>query len=142
MKIESVVEFVAADGQRFRDEAACLAYEAEKRLIDAIMAPLPTRDIPAGQYVQHDREVLFGVRRQLWESIRERYGKDYPRWLTWDADGIHSMSVVGRVLDDCENGPLGKAWRRLAKFNFDLCREYQQSYYALNPDKAPTRMAV
>lgn len=139
MRQEQVTEYVASDGARFRDPQQCESYERELSMVQPIMNRLPKGDLNAGQYRQHDKEFLLQIKRDLWALVLTRYGKDFPEWLGHDADSIHPLSGVGRVMSDI-GGPIAEAWGWLAYFNFDLGREYQQPYYALHPDEALERV--
>lgn len=65
MRHETVTEYVACDGTRFKDKERCLAYEDEFHAVEPIMARLPKTDLEHGTYVQHDRETLLQVKRDL-----------------------------------------------------------------------------
>jgi len=75
------------------------------------------------------------VKRELFALLVEEYGKTYPIWRELNADDVHPMSYVGRVIDDC-GGPLAKAWRMLADYDFSTGRKYSQPYFALQPNEA------
>jgi hypothetical protein len=136
MHTEQVTDYIALDGKRFRDREKCLAYEQELRAVNAIMDRLPKCDPGDGEYFQHDKETLLDARRGLWAMILDKYGESYPEWKKWHADKVHPLSGVGRVLDDFGGNPIADAWRHLARINWELYREYQQPYYAINPGQA------
>ena len=127
MKTEQVTEFVAVDGARFKDRDRCVEYEAELAAVAPFLAMLPETDLNHGIYAQHEAEPLREAKRGLYALV---VGKNQ------DADKVHVCSTVGRVMDDSGLGPLSKAWTRLAFFNFDLGREYDQPYFANHPDEA------
>jgi len=133
MLTETVKEYVARDGARFKTAAECKAHEDQMDLIEPIMARLPLTRPEGNKYVQHDRETLLAVKRDLFAVVVRYFGQSYPEWRTKDPDAVHPCSIVGRVLSD-NYGPLADAWRVLANYNFDLGREYEQPYFALNPE--------
>jgi hypothetical protein len=135
MNIEQVTEYVACDGERFRDRAMCEKHEAMVLRINPIMDRLPKTHLEVGTYLQHDREVLRQVKRNLFAIAMEEFGDRYPKWKAFDADTVHPLSIVGRVLDD-SGGPMNSAWARLACFDFDSGREYDQPYYVTHPGEA------
>jgi hypothetical protein len=51
------------------------------------------------------------------------------------------MSFAGRLASE---GPecFGRAWNRLGAINWETFREYDQPYFAMNPDKAEREMAA
>lgn len=135
--MKSVTTYEAIDGARFDDYRDCEKHETGLAVVNAILADLPAAEPEGETYVQHDRETLLSVKRRLFELVLAKYGDSYPLWKEFDPDKVHPMSGVGRVLDDL-GGPLASAWRRLSCYNFDNGREYEQPYFALNPDEATT----
>jgi len=135
MKTLTRMIYQAGDGTEFNVRHQCERYEAELAAVAPIMARLPKNDLPHGKCKQHDREVLLQVKRDLFALVLAKMGREFPGWRKWNADDVHPMSIVGRVLDDY-GGALAKAWSRLAFFNFDNGREYDQPFYANHPDKA------
>jgi len=133
--MKETIGYEARDGKRFWDRTRCEQYEEELTLVEPIMARLPVRNIGDEEYWQHDKEELLSVKRDLWALVVMRFGESYPSWRNFSADQVYPDSIVGRVLDDF-GGPIATAWNRLRRFNFDLCREYEQLYYAINPSKA------
>jgi hypothetical protein len=51
------------------------------------------------------------------------------------------MSFAGRLASE---GPdcFARAWNRLCSINWDNFREYDQPYFAMNPDEAEREMAA
>lgn len=134
MKIESVTYYVSEDGRRFKSCTECQMHEVLKRKVDSIMESIPDWPKDCHEVIKVDREVLFTARRKLWELILEKYGDNWPEWKKYNADEIHPLSGVGRVLSDGDNGPLEEAWRKFGAINFETCCVYQQPFYALNPN--------
>jgi hypothetical protein len=135
MKIEQVIEYVADDGRRFSQKQVCEDYEREFAEVTSIMKTLPVPDLRHGEFVRVEKTLLLNVRRCLWKLIVNKYGDAWPEWKTWNADDVHPMSIVGRVLDDCDF-PIERAWRRLACFDFDNGRICEQPYFVLHPEYA------
>ena len=133
MHSEQVTEFVATDGARFKQQNHCEEYEEELKLVETIT--LPKTDLKHGTYTQWGRKILLQAKRDLFALVLEKYGDSFPEWREWEPDDVHPMSVVGRVLGD-HGGPLANAWSRLACFNFDNGREYDQAYFANHPAEA------
>lgn len=138
MKTEAVVEYIADDGKRFRSEAECLNYEAELEAVGEIMSRIPESRLEFGTYRQHDRNTLLQIRRDLWQLVLAKYGDRWSgtKWKEWNADEVHPMSIVGRVLSDSGHGPIEKAWHRLGCFDFELGREYDQPYFVAHSSEA------
>lgn len=131
-----ITRYITTDGTGFDDRSSAEAWEADYHAVKPIMARLrPTRDLPSGQYVQHDAKVLRKAKRDLFALVVARYGKSYSAWKSWDADDVHPDSIVGRVMSE-ERGPLAEAWNLLGIYDFQTGREYQQRYFTNNPDEA------
>jgi len=136
MQAVQEVVFVANDGTRFTSASRCLIYEQEKESVSEAMRNIP--EWPTDNtFIQLDRAELYDARRKLWALILAKYGDSWPQWKGFDADDVHPFSAVGRVMSECDNCPLAKAWNKFGAINFDNCRMYQQPFYALNLDKAP-----
>lgn len=135
MKSEQVTRYTARDGAVFYDPRKADEYERELDQIEPIMSRLPANEVPGGKYIQHDPATLRSIKADLFKLVVRKHGESFPEWKKWKADEVHPLSIVGRVLDDC-GGPLSHAWSKLARFNFNLGREYEQPYFAMNPDKA------
>lgn len=124
MKTETVTEFVCADGTRFRNSDKAEAYEIELSAVNQIMAKCPVVQLEDGEYFVWPKELLMSIRRDLWARVLEKYGESYPKW----SPTVCPMGTVGRVLDDF-SGPLESAWSRMMRWDFDLGREYEQTYF-------------
>lgn len=136
MKTELVTEYVANDGSRFRSKSECESHENEVALVAPTLAKLPvTPGLGNDEFVQHDKELLLRCKRNLFALVLVKYGDRYTEWKQWNADKVHPASVVGRVMSESD-GQIAKAWNRLAFYNFDLGREYNQPYFANNPSEA------
>jgi hypothetical protein len=134
----AVTRFKTADGTEFANESDAIEHEALslrcERALESTIGK--RRKIDCKHYVQHDIKIALQAKRLMLEIICEKHGDAYPVLKT-DADQVHPRSFVGRLADDI-GGPIGKAWGRLCCIDFDNGREYEQPFFALNPDKAPT----
>jgi len=135
MKTETVTDFVTVDGKRFRDQATAEKHEAEYLAVKPILDRLPNSNPAHGEYVQHDPAMLRQIKAELFALAVGKCSKQFPLWKTFNPDEVHPSGIVGRVLSDY-GGPLSDAWYRLACFNFDLGREYDQPYFANNPSES------
>lgn len=133
MRSTTIECYYADDGTRFFDHGQCERYEAELRSVAHIK--IPESKLSHGTYKQHDRYTLLAIKRALWPFVLQKCGDQFPQWREWNPDEVHPMSIVGRVLDDY-GGPIANKWAKLARFNFDLGREYDQPYFANHPDEA------
>ena len=133
----TISRYTCTDGTAFDSKAAATEYEAEYQSVADILKRTPRNDLRHGTYVTHDVEMLRQIRRDLWPLVLAKVNaKDsFPQWLKWDADEVHPLSIVGRVLDDY-GGPVAKAWSRLARFCFDTGREFDQPYFVTHPNEA------
>lgn len=130
MHKEIITFWVASDGSRHKTEEACLAREQLLRDIEAAMQPMGTRtNLDSHMFIQHTKETLFQVRRNLLKLIRPLC--DWESLKNCPDDDVHPSGGVGRFLDDV-GGPLSYAWWRLRCSNFDSGREYEQPFFALN----------
>lgn len=135
MKTITRTLYIANDGTEFLSEQKCREYESEKAKLDAIFKGIPQWPDKHGSFVVVPRITLLNARRELWKLVLKEYGDSWPQWKTWDADEVHPMSVVGRVLDDC-GGLIAKAWSKMRSWDFEKGRIYDQPYFASHPDEA------
>ncbi len=137
MAITLIPGYKTSDGTRFFSSEQAVAYERELDSVAWIAARIPDSKLKHGKYKQHDRQQLLQIKRDLWPLVLAKVNaaEHYPEWLKKHPDDVHPSSGVGRVLDDT-GGPVARAWQKLARFNFELGREYDQPYYANNPEKA------
>jgi hypothetical protein len=135
--MKSVTVYESADGSRWNTPEACKKREWDIVLVAEAMLPLgEQRSLESHEYIQHRGEVCLRVKRTLIEIAKNSYPpKDYPIFQN-DADAIHPCSGAGRIITDSD-GPLARAWCRLMTINWENFREYQQCYFAMNPDKVP-----
>ena len=135
MTTETVIEFVATDGRRFRNADACVTHEREVMAVAPIMAKLPKPRPRHGEYIQRVVRVLRRVKRDLFGLMLEKYKERFPEWSGLDPDAVHPRSFVGRVAED-NGGAIDRAWSELARYDFDSGREYDQLYFVSHPDEA------
>lgn len=135
--MKAVTIYEASDGQRFNDPEKCQQYEVLIVSVAAAMAPLgKSPDLGHGCSVQHDRMACLSAKRGLVELARTLYPPEKWPVFQHDADEIHPWGGAGRVLTDGAPECLSMAWNRLMRINWDNYREYDQPYFAMNPDKA------
>lgn len=134
--VEKIVSYRAWDGSIWNTGAD--ADKREQLLAEVYQVMLPLGQSPKladGESVPVDRKMLFSVRRSLYEIVKREFLTD-SHLLSCCGDVVHPRSIVGRILCDSGNGPVQDAWGRLGLFNFDYCREFDQAYYAINPQEA------
>lgn len=132
---QAVTRYKADDGSLWDTEA-----QADKRSnlvmeVRAAMRHLPDVDVERHQYFQHDPIVLFTARRELYEIAKREHLQSFPKLLAANADEVHPLSFVGRVLSECD-GPVPRAWNRFCRICFDTFREYDQPYRVRHPEEA------
>jgi hypothetical protein len=140
--MKAVTVYEAADGSRWNTPDACMRRDQDILEVAKAMLPLgQERSLESHEYIQRSGAVCLQVKRDLIEIAKKSYPpKDYPVFQN-DPDAIHPWSNAGRVISDTD-GPLSTAWRRLMLINWENFREYQQPYFALNPDKIETQREV
>ena len=140
--MKAVTVYEAADGSRWNTPEACMRRDQD--ILEVAKAMLPLGNHPSlgsHEYIQRSGAVCLQVKRDLIEIAKRSYPpKDYPVFQN-DPDAIHPMSGAGRIITDSD-GPLCRAWGRLGCINWENFREYQQPFFALNPDKVETPREV
>lgn len=127
--------WVADDGTRFIDKDLCALYESFCRRCDDAMSTLGERpQLGHGEWYQHDRRDVATAKTRLVLLARD----EWPNESVWQhkPEDIHPMGIAGRIASEGSNPRFSNAWGRLMCINFDNFREYDQPYFALNPDKA------
>lgn len=132
---QAVMQFTTSDGSKFLDRQRAESYEAEWQSVKPILDQIPQVNLGHGQFKSVPAEVLQKIRRDLWPVVVARYGSSWPKWREWQADEVHPMSIVGRVLSDC-GGPIADCWNRLMVFDFERGRIYDQPYFVSHPNEA------
>lgn len=141
---KAVTMYEANDGTRFSSLAAAESHDAVEARVRAIMAALP--DPPAGDfgnerrgYWQQNPTAVLAARVALVELALEF--EVCNGWFNSavEEDGhrpadFHPLGVAGRVMSEGAPAPLDRAWRRLCRID-DRGREWEQPYFAINPDK-------
>lgn len=139
--MKTALTYIANDGTHFDNEKDAKERDDIVRQVDAAMHPLgKIATLSSDEFIQHDRYDCMAVKRDVFNLAKKLYGTGFA-CFSHDADDVHPLSVVGRILDDC-GGPLSKAWSRLARINWENYREYQQVYYAMHPNEATTRVDI
>ena len=140
--MKTIHMYEAADGSRWNTPEACMQREHAILAVAQAMLPLgEERNLASHEFIQRSGAVCLQVKRALIEIAKKDYPpKDYPIFQH-DADAIHPTSGAGRIITDSD-GPLARAWCRLMRINWENFREYQQPYFALNPDKVETPKEV
>ena len=128
--MRAITKFVSIDGAEFDTQRAAEDRDAlvlRCREIAAMIGPHPYR---SGERVKHPkldeyRAAVVGLYRDL-----------FPRAAIFQqpAKEIHPFSFAGRFLYDCAPRPVSDLWHRLMCVGDDGY-EYEQPFFALNPDK-------
>ena len=129
---KALIKYQAADGCLFDDQES-----AERR--DKLCARLRELEDFLGPRVnganlrrKHSPQTLRTFRERLVNICRELFPTEAV--FKHDAQEIHPMSFAGRFIDDAGPRVLGMTWQRLACIDADGF-EYEQPFFALNPDK-------
>ncbi|SFH98690.1 hypothetical protein [Planctomicrobium piriforme] len=133
--MKTITLYEAADGSRFSTEEECRTYDKLDVSVFNAMAPLGEKpSITHGCWIQRDKTACQSAKSAMLVLIRQAYPNEsvfkYP-----DAD-IHPMGYAGRFLSECRFKCFDAAWSRLCCINWDNYREYDQAYFAMNPEKA------
>ena len=136
MKSITETVFIADDGSRFKSAEACEAYEIENRKLADIFKGIPEWPKEDGTFIQGPLNLMINARRVLWAEVQNKYGETYKHWLQWRADDVHPLSMVGRILDDNPEDPLSRAWRRMATWDLENGRIYDQPYFVTHAGEA------
>lgn len=132
--MESLTIYRASDGKRFDDAQACQEYEW--LLSEVVMAMRPLGDKPDlghGCWKQHKERNCHMARRGLVMIARKLFSHAV---FQQEPHLVNPMSIAGRLIDDSGYTCLYWAWNRLMCINWQNWREYDQPFFALNPDQA------
>lgn len=123
-----LTRYQATDGSEWDDIEKCQqrdALDAEIRALEERLGPrvLDGRQAVNTKTVAEVKAAVVAIAHRLWpkEAVFQK-----------DAASIHPMSFAVRFLDD-NGGPVRRIWNRFMCTNGDW--EYDQPYFALNPDK-------
>ena len=140
--MKAIIKYQANDGSEWESEDKALEREDLLIMIEditkACLKPTP-RDGNWVGYVQQHPAAVLDYKHTLMRIAKQEgvYGKCAGCECIWDADpkGIrHSGGIANRYIDDGGSEPLRRAWQRLSCMDENY-REYNQPYYAINPDK-------
>lgn len=136
--MRQVTKYRAEDGTLW--ETAERAIHRDHLLLEiaAALEPLGAEpeDISNGNgYVQHVREAVLAAKRALLVLGKRETGHEV---FNWPAEQVHNRSIVGRILDDSDIKPLGRAWWRIMCID-ERDREWGQPFFAANPEKGEQR---
>lgn len=135
--MKTLTIFEASDGSRFNSPSKCQEHENLIVALNEAILPLGEEwNIKSEQFFQHDKEAALQAKRNVMAIVRARYGTATYPVMGANPDEIHPRSVVGRIIADKGPTVLNYAWSRLSRINWDNFREYEQPYFAANPDKA------
>lgn len=133
--MQPVTMYASNDGRLFKTEQQCRDHEAlGERCQDALLATLGDRpELKHGRWKQHTQQAVMRARYALVQIAKEVW----PNEEVWKRDitNLHPWGIAGRIATD-SNSPFARAWGRLMCINFDNFREYDQPYFALNPQEA------
>lgn len=137
--VQEIHKFKSTDGSEWPDYDSAAQRDTLCLEVDFAMNLLPKVDVDGPRFFQHDKANALEAKRRLFKLACREHLSGYPKLLAADPDQVHPYSSVGRILDDC-GGPIADAWARLMRINFENGREYEQPYFAMNPNEAPTEM--
>lgn len=135
--MKAVTQYQASDGSQFRTVEECESYERLQEQVLKAMEPLGAKPIIGhGKWVQHSPEACIQAKRNLVAIAKEQFKSGGYPVLKNNPDDIHPSSILGRIIDDSGIHCLNEAWYRLMCINFDNYREYDQPFFANNPNQA------
>lgn len=138
-----VTQYKTVDGYIYRDEKAAKRHEEILYRVQAALEKLPEvnlKYLSSGEgYYQHELKNVTAFRWAIYEIAQDvmkedikRQKEEFGKTDTYLAYKTHP-SWFGRLLDG-ECPPLEKAYVRMACID-GLCREWEQPYFANNPNK-------
>lgn len=144
--MKTVTKYQANDGTQFDTAEAAEKRDKDLVVIDEItracLKSTPT-DCNWDGYIQQHGPAVMDYKRVLMRMAKERGvyggspGPDEKTFSIWDrpVEEVHARGIAGRFLDDSGQNHIYRAWHRLACMDGRF-REYNQPYFAINPDKA------
>lgn len=105
--------YIADDGTEFTNELQCLAHEAVSKAVEVIFRGIPQAPSEHGSFIRSSPSILRNARSSLWTLVLTKYGESWPQY-----------------------GPIEKAWRRMASWDFVKGRIYDHPYFVEHPDAA------
>lgn len=128
--MKTVIRYQAVDGSVFDSQEQAASRDtlvAECILVEAIIGPRPK--LHSEEFVQHDSESAQRFVKALVALAR----KHTAWWDGWARVGedtfVHPGSIVGRIIDDSDLGPLHRLWYRYYCMDH-LWREWDQPFFA------------
>jgi len=136
--MQLIAKYQAKDGREFSDESSCAKHEQLLDKVEYILDRyLGRKQHPSVEsnkgYFQHEASSVKAAWKETIELARPLF-KSF-NWANASSEEIHPMGVIGRIIDD-SNSPIGKLHYRFMCID-DKYREWQQPYFAINPDKCP-----
>jgi hypothetical protein len=131
--------YTTDDGSRFNSRVKAQEYEVRANRVTEIMNRLVAKpdDLRGGDWVQQNMLTAVSAAGQLLDLIEQVTGQH--KWI----DDTRSKGLidahpswVGRLLGDYDDKALNRAWHRIQSIDWKTMREYNQPYYADNPDAA------
>lgn len=136
METKQVTMYVAEDGAEFRKKENCELYEAQLLRGKQIIEDLRPNDmVDSDTAIRQDPNKVKEAWKRLYAAAHEFF--PYHNDLIEKVEKGHSHhSWLGRMLDDCDDyGKIYKAYCRLSCISDISTVEYEQPYYANNPDE-------
>lgn len=124
--MKAVLKYVSTDGAEWDTAEEATARDLLDGIVRDLEALLQPHPDGPGERVRQPR--ADGVKQAVVVICRQLY----PSQSIFREEIVHPMSYAGRFLSDV-GGPLGRIWWRFCCMHEGW--EYQQPYYALNPDK-------
>lgn len=136
--------FISDDGVEFTEEAKCVAHEALRLEVNAVMAalaPTPKDDgchfANGHGYIQQEPQKVDDARLAILK-IAQRYvtHPSSPKWLQQVIDNPAGVdpSWPARLIGDCCPALVGDAWHRFWCID-GLYREWGQPFYRAHPER-------
>lgn len=127
-----ITKYEANDGALFDEPAKAGQRDALISRCNVINLMLPEPPERSSQRVLHDKKALIEFRRAVVMLCREMFPKD--TCFQHPPQDIHPLSYyAGRLVSEAGPACLNRLWYRLCCM--DGGYEYQQPFYAINPDK-------
>lgn len=126
--METITKYRATDGSEWASAADC----AGRDLLDLKVKTLEQELGPGVSRGRRkvDPALVAKVKADVVAICREKWPNE--AIFKYEAAKIHPMSYAGRFLSEV-GGPLNRLWYRFSCINGEW--EYEQPFYAINPDK-------
>ena len=134
----AVTMYQSDDGMLWFTDDKAVARNALIAECLAAVAPLKPRPSDSFKgYIQQDPAVVATVKKTILDIASRVHPGLTDGWYDGTLDGaakVNQHGIAYRMLTDEPDQPLGKAWFRMLCLD-DQCREWEQMYYGMNPDK-------